>query len=55
MQNTKIAMIGVGYDGLPLVRLFATQYPVVGFDVNGNRVAELMVGHDSTLEVDGRL
>ena len=51
MQNTKIAIIGLGYVGLPLARLFATKYPVVGFDVNGNRIAELRAGHDSTLEV----
>jgi len=51
MLNTKIAIIGLGYVGLPLARLFATRYPVVGFDVNSNRVAELAEGHDSTLEV----
>ena len=51
MQNTKIAIIGLGYVGLPLARLFATKYSVVGFDVNLNRVTELMNGHDSTLEV----
>ena len=51
-QNTKIAIIGLGYVGLPLARLFATKYPVVGFDINKNRVAELNRGIDSTLEVD---
>jgi len=51
MQKTKIAIIGLGYVGLPLARLFATKYPVVGFDVNSHRVAELRDGHDSTLEV----
>jgi len=40
----KIAVIGLGYVGLPLARLFATQYPVVGFDINKNRVAELQSG-----------
>lgn len=45
-------MIGLGYVGLPLARLFATQYPVVGFDINKNRVAELQSGVDSTLEID---
>jgi len=48
----KIAVIGLGYVGLPLARLFATQYPVVGFDINKNRVAELRSGVDSTLEID---
>lgn len=47
----KIAVIGLGYVGLPLARLFATQYPVVGFDINEKRIAELQQGTDSTLEV----
>lgn len=51
MKNKKIAIIGLGYVGLPLARLFATKYPVIGFDINTNRVAELKEGHDSTLEV----
>src|SRR5690606_35455710 len=42
---------GLGYVGLPLARLFATKYPVVGFDINQNRIAELNSGTDSTLEV----
>jgi UDP-N-acetyl-D-galactosamine dehydrogenase len=46
-----IAVIGLGYVGLPLARLFATKYPVVGFDINGKRVEELMNGTDKTLEV----
>jgi UDP-N-acetyl-D-glucosamine/UDP-N-acetyl-D-galactosamine dehydrogenase len=48
----KIAIIGLGYVGLPLARLFATRYPVVGFDINQARVNELMNGHDATLEVE---
>ncbi|EGV42236.1 nucleotide sugar dehydrogenase [Bizionia argentinensis JUB59] len=48
----KIAVIGLGYVGLPLARLFATRYPVIGFDINQHRIAELQNGHDSTLEVD---
>ncbi|MFD2891048.1 nucleotide sugar dehydrogenase [Flavobacterium chuncheonense] len=48
---TKIAIIGLGYVGLPLARLFATKYPVVGFDINQNRINELNEGIDSTLEV----
>ncbi|KAB1067862.1 nucleotide sugar dehydrogenase [Tamlana haliotis] len=50
-ENNKIAVIGLGYVGLPLARLFATKYPTVGFDVNTKRVAELNSGTDSTLEV----
>ena len=51
MNREKIAIIGLGYVGLPLARLFATKYPVVGFDINTERVEELMSGTDSTLEV----
>jgi UDP-N-acetyl-D-galactosamine dehydrogenase len=52
MSQKKIAIIGLGYVGLPLARLFATKYAVVGFDINKERVAELMSGVDSTLEVE---
>lgn len=55
MQKIKIAVIGLGYVGLPLARLFSTKYPTVGFDLNKKRVEELMSGHDSTLEVDDHL
>lgn len=48
----KIAVIGLGYVGLPLARLFATQYPVVGFDINQKRIEELNYGKDLTLEVE---
>ena len=48
----KIAVIGLGYVGLPLARLFATKYPVVGFDINQQRIAELNEGKDLTLEVE---
>lgn len=51
-MNKKIAIIGLGYVGLPLARLFATKYDVVGFDINQSRVDELMTGVDSTLEVE---
>lgn len=47
----KIAIIGLGYVGLPLARLFATKYQVVGFDINQGRIAELNSGTDKTLEV----
>ncbi|QLG46704.1 nucleotide sugar dehydrogenase [Costertonia aggregata] len=52
MKSDKIAVIGLGYVGLPLARLFATKYPVVGFDINQQRVKELQSGKDSTLEIE---
>ena len=52
MNKDKIAIIGLGYVGLPLARLFATKYSVVGFDINQERIKELTAGIDSTLEVD---
>jgi UDP-N-acetyl-D-galactosamine dehydrogenase len=52
MKKDKIAIIGLGYVGLPLARLFATKYSVVGFDINTERISELMSGVDSTLEID---
>lgn len=52
MNTSKIAVIGLGYVGLPLARLFATKYPVIGFDINENRIKELQSGTDSTLEVE---
>ena len=55
MDTTKIAIIGLGYVGLPLARLFATKYSVVGFDINVNRVKEIMSGKDSTLEIDDQV
>jgi UDP-N-acetyl-D-galactosamine dehydrogenase len=51
-MKIKIAIIGLGYVGLPLARLFATKYPVIGFDINQNRISELNSGQDSTLEVE---
>jgi len=48
----KIAVIGLGYVGLPLARLFSTKYPVVGFDINKKRVSEIVNGYDSTLEIE---
>ncbi len=50
--DIKIAIIGLGYVGLPLARLFATQYSVVGFDINQSRIDALKQGNDSTLEID---
>ena len=50
-SEIKIAVIGLGYVGLPLARLFSTKYETVGFDMNRSRVDALMAGHDATLEV----
>jgi len=52
MKNIKIGIIGLGYVGLPLARLFATKYSVVGFDVNLQRIEELKKGIDKTREVE---
>jgi UDP-N-acetyl-D-galactosamine dehydrogenase len=51
LTNKKIAIIGLGYVGLPLAVEFAKKYSVIGFDINQSRVQELNSGHDSTLEV----
>jgi UDP-N-acetyl-D-galactosamine dehydrogenase len=51
-KKHKIAVVGLGYVGLPLARLFATKYQVVGFDINQHRITELNNGTDSTLEVE---
>lgn len=55
MNNYKICVIGLGYVGLPLARLFSTKFKTVGFDMNQARVNALMSGHDTTLEVDDNL
>lgn len=55
MKDIKIAVIGLGYVGLPLARLFSTKYKTIGFDVNKSRVEALMNGHDATLEVEDDL
>jgi UDP-N-acetyl-D-galactosamine dehydrogenase len=54
-KEIKIAVVGLGYVGLPLARLFATQFSVVGFDINVSRVEALQSGIDSTLEVDDEI
>lgn len=54
-KEIKIAVIGLGYVGLPLARLFSTKFTTVGFDINQKRVNELMSGHDATLEVEDDL
>ena len=52
IENIKIAVIGLGYVGLPLAVEFGRKYPTVGFDVKAARIAELEAGIDSTLEVE---
>jgi UDP-N-acetyl-D-galactosamine dehydrogenase len=52
MKDIKIAVIGLGYVGLPLARLFSTKYPTIGYDINKARVDRLMQGVDETLEVE---
>ena len=55
MKETKICVIGLGYVGLPLARLFSTKYETIGFDMNAKRCEALMAGHDATLEVSDEL
>ena len=55
MKDIKICVIGLGYVGLPLARLFSTKYKTFGYDMNKERVDALMAGHDSTLEVSDEL
>jgi len=55
MNNIKIAVIGLGYVGLPLARLFSTKYQTIGFDINQKRVDALMSGNDDTLEVSNEI
>lgn len=55
MNSDKIAIIGLGYVGLPLAVAFAEKYEVVGFDINEPRIKELNSGHDHTLEVEDEL
>jgi UDP-N-acetyl-D-galactosamine dehydrogenase len=55
LENSKIGIIGLGYVGLPLAVAFAEKYPVIGFDINQNRVNELLNGVDSTLEIESIL
>src|ERR1044072_8053424 len=50
-DHTCITVLGLGYVGLPLAVEFAKHFKVVGFDINGPRIAELQSGHDHTLEV----
>lgn len=52
LENTKLAVVGLGYVGLPLAVEFGKTMPVIGYDINQRRVGELRSGHDQTLEVD---
>lgn len=55
MRETKICVIGLGYVGLPIARLFSTKYKTVGYDICHSRVESLMAGHDDMLEVSDEL
>jgi len=55
ISDINICVIGLGYVGLPLARLFSTKYKTIGFDMNQARVDALMSGHDATMEVDDAL
>ncbi len=55
METIKIAVVGLGYVGLPLARLFSTKFETIGYDLNQSRVDALNAGHDSTLEVSDEL
>lgn len=55
MKEYRIGVIGLGYVGLPLARLFSTKFKTIGFDMNQRRVDALIAGHDVTLEVDDDL
>lgn len=52
LENTKLAVVGLGYVGLPLAVEFGKTMPVIGYDISHRRVEELQAGHDHTLEVD---
>jgi len=55
VKDSKIAIIGLGYVGLPLAVAFAQKYKVIGFDINTKRVQELLSGNDTTLEISDEL
>ncbi len=55
LSEKKIAIIGLGYVGLPLAVAFAEKYKVIGFDINTQRINELNNGHDGTLEIEDAL
>ena len=51
ISNHKIAIIGLGYVGLPLAVEFAKKYPVIGFDIDIQRIAQISMGEDKTLGI----
>src|SRR6185436_3619048 len=53
LERARLAIIGLGYVGLPLAVAFGRRFPTVGFDINRGRIAELERGEDHTREVDG--
>ena len=55
LEDVRIAVVGLGYVGLPLARLFSTRFKTIGYDLNQSRVEALMKGHDATLEVSDEL
>ena len=55
IKEIKICVVGLGYVGLPLARLFSTKFPTIGYDTNQRRVHTLMQGHDTTMEVSDEL
>ena len=55
LEDVRIAVVGLGYVGLPLARLFSTKFKTIGYDLNQSRVEALMKGHDATLEVSDDL
>lgn len=55
LEKINVCVVGLGYVGLPLARLFSTKFPTIGYDMNQKRVDALMQGHDATLEVDDSL
>ena len=55
MNNKKIAIVGLGYVGLPLAVAFAKKFQVIGFDINDKRIQELKNGYDKTIEIEGSL
>lgn len=55
LEDVRIAVVGLGYVGLPLARLFSTKFKTIGYDLNQSRVEALMKGHDATLEVSDEL
>jgi len=55
LNDIRICVVGLGYVGLPLARLFSTKFPTIGFDINKRRVESLIQGHDETLEVEDDL